>query len=76
VRFWVGDDRLGGGAVSRPRVQAGSTQVEDDAHRCELNTALQIALDDPNALQGWLDGVDTLAATRAVVRYEGEVTPK
>ena len=49
---------------------------EDDAHRCELNTALQIALDNPNALQGWLDSVDTLAATRAVVRYEGEVTPK
>ncbi len=43
---------------------------EDDTRRCELNTALQIALGDPSALSGWLDGTDTLAPSRAAVGYE------
>ena len=42
---------------------------EDDTRRCELNTALAIALEDPSALTGWLDGTDTLAASRAAVGY-------
>ena len=37
---------------------------EDDTRRCELNTALEIALDDPSALEGWLAGTDTLAPSR------------
>ena len=40
---------------------------EDDTHRCELNTALAIALDDPEALSGWLGGTDTLAPARTAV---------
>ncbi len=42
---------------------------EDDTRRCELNTALQIALDDSSALSGWLGGTDTLASARAAVEY-------
>ncbi len=42
---------------------------EDDTRRCELNTALQIALEDPSALSGWLGGTDTLAPARAAVKY-------
>ncbi len=42
---------------------------EDDTRRCELNTALQNALEDPSALAGWLGGTDTLAASRAAVEY-------
>lgn len=37
---------------------------EDDTRRCELNAALQIALEDPSALPGWLGGTDTLAPAR------------
>ena len=42
---------------------------EDDTRRCELNTALEIALESPAALAGWLAGTDTLALARAAVEY-------
>ncbi len=45
---------------------------EDDTRRCELNTALAIALDVPQALAGWLGGTDTLAPARAAVGYGQE----
>lgn len=45
---------------------------EDDTRRCELNTALEIALNDPEALAGWLDGADPLAPARAVVEYDAQ----
>lgn len=49
---------------------------EDDAHWCKLNTALQIALGDPQALSGWLGVTSTLAASCEAVEYRSEVSQK
>ena len=56
------------GAVSALR-QAG---LPEEGRRCELNTALEAALNAPAALEEWLGGSDPLAASRAAVRYSAE----
>lgn len=37
--------------------------------QCELNTALRIALDEPQGLERWLGGEDVLQPSRTAVRY-------
>ena len=54
--------RAGSAAALR---QAGLP--EDDTRRYELNSALQIALSEPLALERWTGGADVLAPARAVL---------
>ncbi|MBV9852147.1 MAG: hypothetical protein JO250_20975 [Armatimonadetes bacterium] len=58
-------------------IQAGLTAalraagLPEDAERpCELNTALCLALDEPQSLERWAGGEDVLAPARAAVDYE------
>ncbi len=52
--------------AARALRQAG---LPEEGRRCELNTALEAALDNPAALEQWLGGADPLAASRAAVRH-------
>ena len=47
----------------------GARLPEDAERRCELNTGLRIALDQPQAMERWVSGDDTLEPARAAVSY-------